>query len=364
MAGAGPAGVLPAGSGEDRGAFQPVLPPALPAAAVAQVPRGRSGLLLTGLFLAFFNLFLALFRSFWVAPGFRLRHRLYRLAHSLGDRAAYGALHRTAGSRSRCLLFAFVWGAVVSIAVTTSVSIFLRGGALGLDYYDVRRDRPGRWSRSLPSPWGCCCSLLFARKHFDGPVDGRAFAFTIAAGFAFTENILYFGRAIAESATRAPSAVVFFLRGVMSPFAHAIFTGTTRGRHPWASPLAAWHNGLRRWPSPSDWSPRRRRTAHWARTSWPRTCWCRCQILLLAVVVISRAARRLITREMTQADAAAGWFDTGRGGHAGHQQRPPLRPAWAKSLAAVTHALLHAATQLAFTRQRIQRLGRGGSPAR
>ena len=69
------------------------------------------------------------------------------------------------------------------------------------------------------------------------------FAFTIAAGFAFTENILYFGRAIAESSDPGTDlAVVFFLRGVMSPFAHAIFTGTTG----LIMGLAArrWHTGL------------------------------------------------------------------------------------------------------------------------
>ncbi|BAS09146.1 conserved hypothetical protein [Arthrobacter sp. Hiyo4] len=49
---------------------------------------------------------------------------------------------------------------------------------------------------------GLLMILLLARKHFDGPVDGIVFAFTIAGGFAFTENILYFGRAIAESANR------------------------------------------------------------------------------------------------------------------------------------------------------------------
>ena len=41
--------------------------------------------------------------------------------------------------------------------------------------------------------------LLFRRREFDGIVDGIVYAGLVAAGFAFTENILYFGRAFAES---------------------------------------------------------------------------------------------------------------------------------------------------------------------
>ena len=129
------------------------------------------------------------------------------------------------------LLFAFVWGAVVSIAVTMLIQPYfslVAGPASGLDYttFAVTVQAPvvEEFAKSL----GLLVLLLFAPKHFNGPVDGVVFAFTIAAGFAFTENILYFGRAIAESSDPGTDlAVVFFLRGVMSPFAHAIFTGTT-----------------------------------------------------------------------------------------------------------------------------------------
>ena len=129
------------------------------------------------------------------------------------------------------LLFAFAWGAVVSIAVTMLIQPYfslVAGPASGLDYttFAVTVQAPvvEEFAKSL----GLLLLVLFAPKHFNGPVDGVVFAFTIAAGFAFTENILYFGRAIAESSDPGTDlAVVFFLRGVLSPFAHAIFTGTT-----------------------------------------------------------------------------------------------------------------------------------------
>lgn len=60
--------------------------------------------------------------------------------------------------------------------------------------------------------------FLVRRQHFDGPVDGVVYAATVAAGFAFTENILYFAQ--------NPNSVwiVFVMRGLVSPFAHLIFT--------------------------------------------------------------------------------------------------------------------------------------------
>ena len=45
-------------------------------------------------------------------------------------------------------------------------------------------------------------------------------------GFAFTENILYFGTSLAES---GDGSFIFFLRGIMSPLTHAIFTAVGIG---------------------------------------------------------------------------------------------------------------------------------------
>src|ERR687893_509483 len=69
--------------------------------------------------------------------------------------------------------------------------------------------------------------LLLRRREFDGVVDGVVYAGLVAAGFAFTENILYFGRAFATDGLVGEGGsvlVVFIIRGILSPFAHPVFT--------------------------------------------------------------------------------------------------------------------------------------------
>ncbi|CRK61139.1 putative integral membrane protein [Alloactinosynnema sp. L-07] len=70
--------------------------------------------------------------------------------------------------------------------------------------------------------------FLFLRSEFDGVVDGIVYSGFVAAGFAFTENIYYFGRAFAEHGfgdSTSPGVVAaFILRGVLSPFTHPLFT--------------------------------------------------------------------------------------------------------------------------------------------
>jgi hypothetical protein len=66
--------------------------------------------------------------------------------------------------------------------------------------------------------------LYLRRREIDGVVDGAVYAGLVAAGFAFSENVLYFGRAFAIGGS---VATVFLLRGVLSPFAHPVFTALT-----------------------------------------------------------------------------------------------------------------------------------------
>ena len=70
--------------------------------------------------------------------------------------------------------------------------------------------------------------LLFAtaRRAFDGPVDGVVYGALIGAGFAFTENIQYFAIAFIEGGA-VDLTTTFFVRGILSPFAHAMFTSVT-----------------------------------------------------------------------------------------------------------------------------------------
>ncbi|MDQ1037222.1 RsiW-degrading membrane proteinase PrsW (M82 family) [Streptomyces sp. V3I8] len=75
--------------------------------------------------------------------------------------------------------------------------------------------------------------FLFRRRDFTGIVDGVVIAGVTATGFAFTENILYLGTAFGtdrltgDTGIFSVTAATFFVRVIMSPFAHPLFTVLT-----------------------------------------------------------------------------------------------------------------------------------------
>ncbi|WP_443042629.1 PrsW family intramembrane metalloprotease [Streptomyces sp. NBC_00344] len=93
--------------------------------------------------------------------------------------------------------------------------------------------------------------FLFRRRHFTGIVDGVVFAGFTATGFAFTENILYLGSAFGEdksmgfSGFSSVTAATFFVRIVLAPFAHPLFTVLT-GIGFGVAALSAPHRRVRR----------------------------------------------------------------------------------------------------------------------
>jgi len=75
---------------------------------------------------------------------------------------------------------------------------------------------------------------MLRRQEFNGVLDGIVAAGMVGIGFAFSENILYFGRAfLTASDQHGPEAgivavgITFVIRGVLSPFAHPLFTAAT-----------------------------------------------------------------------------------------------------------------------------------------
>ena len=68
--------------------------------------------------------------------------------------------------------------------------------------------------------------FLTARRAFDGPVDGVVYGALVGAGFAFTENIQYFAISFIEGGV-VDVTTTFFVRGILSPFAHVMFTSIT-----------------------------------------------------------------------------------------------------------------------------------------
>ncbi|MDQ4491470.1 PrsW family intramembrane metalloprotease [Sinomonas sp. ASV486] len=132
----------------------------------------------------------------------------------------------------RLLAFALAWGAVMAVAATTLIQPLFMGvfgprAASAAQTAEFLATIEAPVVEELSKGLGLLILMFAARKYIDGPVDGIVYGMTIAAGFAFTENILYFGRLYAETSGSAASlAVVFTMRGVLSPFAHAMFTGT------------------------------------------------------------------------------------------------------------------------------------------
>jgi RsiW-degrading membrane proteinase PrsW (M82 family) len=127
------------------------------------------------------------------------------------------------------LIFAFLWGAITSVFVALLVGVSVEIVQDGIGTPTEGRDFLGAVIQAPLAEegikgFGILLLFFAARKYFDGPVDGVVYGATIAAGFAFTENILYFGAEIVDSGSVGAAIGVFVVRGLMSPFAHVMFT--------------------------------------------------------------------------------------------------------------------------------------------
>jgi protease PrsW len=120
------------------------------------------------------------------------------------------------------LALTFAWGALVAVIASFIINTLL-GAILGNTFGAVV-SAPifEEGSKGL----GVILLLVFFRKYFDDILDGIIFAGVIALGFATVENILYYGREIAQGDAERLK-FVFIARGIFSPFAHVTFTAMT-----------------------------------------------------------------------------------------------------------------------------------------
>ncbi|MYW05157.1 PrsW family intramembrane metalloprotease, partial [Streptomyces sp. SID3343] len=132
----------------------------------------------------------------------------------------------------KSLLFAFAWGSCAGALVA------LLANSWSFDkLMELKGEKDAELlGLTLVAPVveeavkGLAVLLLFVtiRHRFRGILDGLIPACVSAAGFAFTENILYFGREFAASEDSGDGLGTtwgtFIARGVMSPFAHPLFT--------------------------------------------------------------------------------------------------------------------------------------------
>ncbi len=123
--------------------------------------------------------------------------------------------------------FAFLFGAGVAVVIALGVDAWVwstpafSGTSAGVETVVgavVQAPLVEEFGKGL-AVW-----VLFwvGRHRLDGPIDGVVYAAWSAAGFAFSENILYFGAAIAQGGDVFVDT--FIARGLMSPFAHVMFT--------------------------------------------------------------------------------------------------------------------------------------------
>ncbi|MER6995160.1 PrsW family intramembrane metalloprotease [Streptomyces sp. NPDC000410] len=152
--------------------------------------------------------------------------------------AAFRWLDRVEPGPWRNLFFAFAWGAFAAALVAIIANSFATqwiatatadpasANTIGATVVAPVVEESAKAAAIL-------LIFLFRRRDFTGLVDGVVVAGFTATGFAFTENILYLGRAFGEdqesghAGFASITAGTFFVRIVMSPFAHPLFTVMT-----------------------------------------------------------------------------------------------------------------------------------------
>ncbi|MHA7262104.1 PrsW family intramembrane metalloprotease [Arthrobacter sp. TMN-37] len=275
------------------------------------------------------------------------------------------------------LLFAFLWGAGISVVVTLVLGNYVLG-VLSVALDSTPTDILGPVLQApvveeFAKGLGVLVLVYSRRSHFDGPVDGIVYAGTVAAGFAFTENILYFSSAVLEAGNVAAVVGVFVLRGLFSPFAHVMFTaalgfvvggavsrggGSARVLPAFVVGLVPAIAGHMLWNGGTvllfnDFF------SFYLLVQVPLFC-----LAVVAVVLIRRAERRL-TESRLGDYVDAGWFTPQEVSMLATRPGRTQALAWAGSFGARSEmkAFIQASTRLAFTRQRMVNGRPGGRHA-
>ena len=129
------------------------------------------------------------------------------------------------------LATAFFWGALVAVffafVLNTASSI-----AVALMAGDASAGEAFGAVVSAPIVEETAKALIlfiffwWKKDEFDGVIDGIVYAAMAGLGFAMTENIQYYGRAVMEGGGETLQ-FVFILRGFLAPFSHPLFTSMT-----------------------------------------------------------------------------------------------------------------------------------------
>ncbi|WGW11148.1 PrsW family glutamic-type intramembrane protease [Saxibacter everestensis] len=130
------------------------------------------------------------------------------------------------------LIIAVLWGGVASVVITmvigvarmVAVAVASGGQYAASDVYSAVIEAP--MLEEFAKGLGLLILLLAGRKYFNGPLDGLVYGMLVGAGFAFTENILYFSDSLAQGGVGG-LFINAILRGGFGLFGHAMYTSMT-----------------------------------------------------------------------------------------------------------------------------------------
>jgi RsiW-degrading membrane proteinase PrsW (M82 family) len=129
------------------------------------------------------------------------------------------------------LATAFSWGALVAVFFAFLINT-VSGVAVSLATNSMRAGHTFGAVISAPIVEETSKALIlfiffwWKKDEFDGVIDGIVYAAMAGLGFAMTENIQYYGKAVME-AGGSGLTLVFILRGALAPFSHPMFTSLT-----------------------------------------------------------------------------------------------------------------------------------------
>jgi protease PrsW len=129
-----------------------------------------------------------------------------------------------------CLAMAFLWGAFVATGFAGFINSIV--GAFASAAFGAEAGKLIMVVVSAPLSEeifkGLCVLgfFYFLRREFDGVVDGIIYATFCALGFAAVENVSYYARAAVEHGSEGVG-MLFFLRGVLAPWGHPLYTSMT-----------------------------------------------------------------------------------------------------------------------------------------
>jgi protease PrsW len=122
---------------------------------------------------------------------------------------------------ARYRLAALGWGAVAAVGFSFVGEQFLFGLSATNEFLNVAVGAPV--VEELGKGLFLVAVVIFRRAELHGPLDGIVYGALVGIGFAFVEDIVYY----LQSLQSGELGITFFLRGIMGPFAHPLFTAVT-----------------------------------------------------------------------------------------------------------------------------------------